>query len=257
MSGREIKKVGENMKKLLSFFAALALALLAAMPAAASADIDRAEAEKLAAGFLEEICRAEESPETYKFDFSAFTSVEKLLEYMDLRMKWVSDLAKIQGEGKSDRSVDFEASATDFEEVEGGLLVTMHTKKTYRYADSDEPGISENSVYVLVAEGENGLEIRDYNNPHTGWDGIRGESYVPRDVDYWISSPDIEAALQNVRDVSAAGLEIYSEQYEKSEQLSSGSAEPDGDPAPETGITFSAAAIFSLLAAFTSKSRRS
>ncbi len=60
----------------------------------------------------------------------------------------------------------------------------------------------EYSVYVLVAEGNNGLEIRDYNYPHTSWDGIRGEDYAPKDINYWINSPDIETVLACEREVA-------------------------------------------------------
>ena len=92
-------------------------------------------------------------------------------------------------------------------------------------------------MYVLVAEGENGLEIRDYNDPHTGWDGIRGDSFIPKDPDYWITSPDIEAVLENVMQTIDEGLKIYAEDYGfKEDALAESESEA---PSPNTGVCFS------------------
>ena len=230
------------MKRFACVLIAAAAVLVCAVTAAADG-IDREKAAELAVGFVGEIARVEADPLSNELDISPYTSVEKFAEYISLRMSWVRELAEIRGVGGD--PVDFEAEATDFRDVDGGLLVTVHTKETFHYSDGD--GISENSVYVLVAEGVSDLEVRDYNNPHTVWDGIRGDSYVPEDVDYWIDSPDIEAALQNVRDVTAAGVKIYSDEQSASEA--------SAETSPDTGIAFPA--FTAVLAAAASGIKRS
>lgn len=177
----------------MSLVIAVVLSAFCITPAFAS-DIDINAAEDLAIAFLSEIHHVEFAPETYKFDISPYTSVINFNIYMSLRMRQVRDLAKLEGGNDRFDSFVFEAGAVDYEDVDGGLLLTMHVK--------NESG--EFDVYVLVAEGESGLEVRDFNYPHTAWDGIRGDGYVPKDVNYWINSPDIEAAIENAENYDEA-----------------------------------------------------
>ena len=200
-------------------------------------DANYALAEKLAIDFLTDMHLVEIFPSDHVVDFSKYTSVEKFIEYMDLHMAWIIDYYQLvggSGYGTSYDDYTFETEATDFKEVDGGLLITMHIKRFYHYISSDDWGGGENSVYVLVAEGENGLEIRDYNNPHTGWDGIRGDSFIPTDPDYWINSTDIESVLEYVRRTNAEGLKIYAQDYGVTEEDRILYSEVEESP-PQTG----------------------
>ena len=233
-----------KIKLLLSILTAVTFALCLSVSTFAfvdssvfEANANYALAEKLATDFLTDMHLVEIFPSDHTVDFSKYTSVEKFIEYMDLHMAWIIDYYQLvggSGYGTSYDDYTFETEATDFKEVDGGLLLTMHIKRFYHYISSDDWGGGENSVYVLVAEGENGLEIRDYNNPHTGWDGIRGDSFIPTDPDYWINSTDIESVLEYVRRTNAEGLKIYAQDH--------GAAEEDGiiyseveESSPQTG----------------------
>ena len=141
------------MKWFRSLFAAL-FALIIACVISVSAyaspnQIDREAAEKLAIDFLTDIDLVNISSPVQVPDFSKYTSVEKFIEYMNIHMKYAVDLDQIiHGSAYGTRYDDytFEAEAIIFEEVDGGLLITMHIKRVFHYINTDEWGAAEYSV---------------------------------------------------------------------------------------------------------------
>lgn len=228
------------LRSIFTFLLALIMVCTLSVSAYASPNqIEHEAAENLARDFLTDLFVEDTASGEYVIDFTKYTSVEKFIEFMELHIQRINNQSARSNAADYDDRI-FEANAIDFEDVDGGLLMLMHIKNFKHILTMDDDYTwsgSEYSVYVLVAEGKNGLEIRDFNYPHTSWEGIREKDYIPKDVNYWIDSPDIEAVLAYERE---SNMEIEAQYNEEHESENSDSVPNTSDESsPKTGKSFS------------------
>lgn len=182
---------------------ALACANICAMSLNASAlalgeGIDPDRAYALATDFLTDYYRA---VDRYDYcDFSEYITVDALLGYVNSRIDGEVRAAKLLSGKKYGYKLSVKPISD--EKLSGCLRVKMSASAEYFYSDEDsEPASYSEDSYLLIASGENGLEIRDWYLPGDPYDeAVRGELAQIADKDFWVRDPRFETVLERQKE---------------------------------------------------------